>query len=187
MKTEEQDRALIQSLAGVFRRHGYEGASMARLAEATGLQKSSLYHRFPDGKRQMAREVVQHTGAVFQAEVLETLSAPGSPALRLQRASRAIRSFYDKGRMPCVLDSLSLSDSEDPETLTLMRDRLTGWIEAFAALARESGAPRADAKARAMQAVAQIEGGLILARVTGRPAPLEQAITLLPAILGLAR
>ena len=45
------DQELMERLAKVFRNYGYEGASMTVLAKVTGLQKASLYHRFPGGKQ----------------------------------------------------------------------------------------------------------------------------------------
>ena len=52
------DGELIARLSGVFRDVGYEGATLSALAAATGLQKASLYHRYPGGKQQMADEVL---------------------------------------------------------------------------------------------------------------------------------
>ena len=50
------DVELIERLAKVFKDYGYQGASMSIIAKASGLQKASLYHRFPGGKEQMAQE-----------------------------------------------------------------------------------------------------------------------------------
>ena len=52
------DEKLIERLTSVFRIYGYEGASLSRIAEATGLQRASLYHRFPGGKEEMAEAVL---------------------------------------------------------------------------------------------------------------------------------
>src|SRR5687767_6837809 len=53
------DRAdLLPLLAEVFRSHGYEGATLALISQATGLGKGSLYHFFPGGKAQMAADVL---------------------------------------------------------------------------------------------------------------------------------
>jgi len=71
-----EDDDLICKLTDVFRNVGYDGASLAVLADATGLKKASLYHRFPGGKEQMAEEV-------FKAK-------PGSATMCLRR-SRATR------------------------------------------------------------------------------------------------
>ena len=49
---------LIRSLLNIFREYGYEGASLSKISERTGLGKASLYHHFPNGKQQMAQEVL---------------------------------------------------------------------------------------------------------------------------------
>ena len=41
---------LLARLSDTFRRLGYDGASIADIATATGLGKSSLYHYFPAGR-----------------------------------------------------------------------------------------------------------------------------------------
>ncbi|HEX4251546.1 MAG TPA: TetR/AcrR family transcriptional regulator, partial [Pseudonocardia sp.] len=67
-----QDDELLVRLAEVFRRTGFEGASLGALAEAAQLRRASLYHRFPDGKAQMA-EVVLGRVEVLLGEVLEPM------------------------------------------------------------------------------------------------------------------
>src|SRR5687767_7960924 len=64
------DKELLERLTGVFRRHGYDGASLSVIAAATGLQRSSLYHRFPGGKEQMAAEVARALGGHFSSQLL---------------------------------------------------------------------------------------------------------------------
>ena len=53
---------VVDRLTRVFRREGYDGASLARLSEATGLGRSSLYHHFPRGKEDMADAVFEASG-----------------------------------------------------------------------------------------------------------------------------
>ncbi|MDH3644464.1 MAG: TetR/AcrR family transcriptional regulator, partial [Gammaproteobacteria bacterium] len=47
----KQSRATRESLEDqlvtVFKKRGYEGATLNQLADATGLSKASLYHHFP--------------------------------------------------------------------------------------------------------------------------------------------
>ncbi len=51
-------QAIVPELLELFRKSGYDGVNIARISEATGLGKASLYHQFPQGKEQMAREVL---------------------------------------------------------------------------------------------------------------------------------
>jgi TetR/AcrR family transcriptional repressor of lmrAB and yxaGH operons len=72
---------IIPALAEVFREHGYEGASLALLGDATGLGKGSLYHFFPNGKEEMAAAVLD---AIDGGS--ETTSSRCCGALMLARA-----------------------------------------------------------------------------------------------------
>jgi TetR/AcrR family transcriptional repressor of lmrAB and yxaGH operons len=51
-------QTIVPELLELFRKFGYDGVTIARISEATGLGKASLYHHFPQGKEQMAREVL---------------------------------------------------------------------------------------------------------------------------------
>ena len=44
---------VLAALVQTFRQHGYEGASLSMLSQASGLGRSSLYHYFPNGKKEM--------------------------------------------------------------------------------------------------------------------------------------
>ncbi len=63
------------------------------------------------------------------------------------------------------------------------RSSCIAWRDAFAAIAVDSGTNPAEAKERAIQALVDVEGGLVLARVLGDPAPFLQALNRLPAVL----
>ncbi len=166
----------------LFRTDGYDGASLANIAEATGLRKSSLYHRFPGGKAQMAEEVALATAAHFAHEVLAPLSGPGTSRERLTQVVERLDDFYDGGRRSCLLDTLSIGDP-GTEATTGLGLAAEGWIAAFADVARSEGAARAEARRRAEDAVAAIEGALVLARVTGNLRPFTRSLARLPSLL----
>jgi TetR/AcrR family transcriptional regulator, lmrAB and yxaGH operons repressor len=44
------DEAFLARALNLFRTHGFEGVSMKHLAEATGLEKASIYYRYPGEK-----------------------------------------------------------------------------------------------------------------------------------------
>jgi AcrR family transcriptional regulator len=176
------DTDLLDRLGVLFRTDGYDGASLADIAEATGLRKSSLYHRFPGGKAQMAGEVATATAVHFALEVLAPLSGPGTPRERLIQVAERLDQFYEGGRRSCLLDTLSISDpgSEATAGLGLAAD---GWIAAFADLATTDGVEPAEARERAEDAVVAVEGALVLARVTGNRTPFARSLERLPSLL----
>jgi AcrR family transcriptional regulator len=173
---------LAERALEVFRNYGYEGASLSRLAEAAGLEKASLYYRYPGGKKDMVMAVAERVGAWFSENVLEPLQEQGTPAERVKLVARRLRNFYGDGVRPCVLDTLSLTGGPE-ELKAALSDALQQWLAAFAAIARQSGLSRALAERRAQQALINIEGSLVLARVMGDPGVFLRALGGLEALL----
>ena len=83
---------LLPLLAEVFRAHGYEGATLSLIGEATGLGKGSLYHFFPGGKQQMATEVLAEIDGWFEANIFAALRSSRDPARAATRRPRSRRS-----------------------------------------------------------------------------------------------
>jgi AcrR family transcriptional regulator len=180
------DEHLAELAAGTFRTFGYEGASLNRLAAATGLEKASLYYRYPGGKEDILMAAVGQVGRWFEANIVAPLAGDGLLADRLAFVIARMREFYADGSTPCMLDTLSLR-SGNPETdarlHAALRPALEAWLQAFAAFAMEAGLPEEEARSRAEQAVAAIEGGLVLSRVQGESRLFLQALESLPMLL----
>jgi TetR/AcrR family transcriptional regulator, lmrAB and yxaGH operons repressor len=164
---------LIGRLSLVFRERGYEGASLSDLAEAAGLKKGSLYHRFPRGKAQMAEEVLNAALAWYTQNILEPLSGPGSPSERLSAVARHLDAFYQGGRQACLLNMLSASrDSKTPFSHSISA-AFKAVIAAFASLAVEAGINRESAQRRAERTIMLLHGSLVMARGTGSDVPFK--------------
>lgn len=157
---------LLAILTDTFRRLGYDGTSLAALAQATGLGKSSLYHFFPGGKSQMAIEVLEAMAQSLEESLFRPMAAPGSPNEKLRRMLDVVAAFYDNGRKACLLERLTASVDRD-QFQSPLRDLFLRWMKALETLARESGVPPAAARARAEDALVRIEGSLIIAAGTG--------------------
>jgi TetR/AcrR family transcriptional regulator, lmrAB and yxaGH operons repressor len=173
---------LIEKISQVFRRLGYEGATMSRLSAATGLERASLYHRFPGGKDEMVAAAVASGNAWFDEHVLKPLLQPGDPASQVKILCQRLREFYDDGRLPCVLESLSLPAGRE-ELHQGLGSSLDAWQDAFTQLARRSGFSLSVARERAEQAIIEIEGALVLARVRADTGPFLRTIKKLPKLL----
>jgi TetR/AcrR family transcriptional repressor of lmrAB and yxaGH operons len=154
---------IIPALAEIFREHGYEGASLTLIADATGLGKGSLYHFFPGGKEEMAAAVLDAIDGWFHDNVFSPLRDEPDPRLAICRMLDAVDTYFLSGRRICLVGALALGDARD-----LFAERVHGyfaeWTRALAdALARTGRAPAA-AAALAEEAVAGIQGALVLAR-----------------------
>ena len=176
MRAALQPRSqVIANLLRAFRRNGYEGASLSRLSDETGLGRASLYHHFPGGKEDMAHAVVVSAVHDFANVVLAPLQETGTPRQRTVAMASALSSFYDGGKEACILALMTVGESREalvPE----IRKGLEGWIEALTAVVVEAGQPEAVARERAQDAVARIQGALVLARGLGDTTIFERTV-----------
>jgi TetR/AcrR family transcriptional regulator, lmrAB and yxaGH operons repressor len=178
---EEPD--LVAALARVFADVGYEGASLARLAQATGLQKASLYHRFPRGKQQMADEVLAAAGVWLQTQILGVLNGPGTPRERLGRVAENLDSFYKGGRQACLLNMLSSSHIAVGPFAPAIQAAFEALIDGLAGVAAEAGLPAQVARRRAERVVMMLQGSLVMSRGMGTTGPFRSFLDALPAEL----
>ncbi|WP_287128325.1 TetR/AcrR family transcriptional regulator [Candidatus Cyanaurora vandensis] len=166
---------VVARLVPVFRRYGYEGASLAELAKATGLGRSSLYHYFPGGKEDMARAALESLGGWLEQHLLTPLRGPGLPAERLDQAVIALGQLYGNGKEACLLGMLVHGESRHLFQ-TQLRDSFLALITALAALMAETGIAPPMAHRRAEEAVVRIQGALILAGGLGDEAPFQRVL-----------
>lgn len=179
-KIHEDD--LLDRLTEVFQAHGYEGASLSRLSKATGLERASLYHRFPGGKEEMARVVLDRAAGWLVRHVLAPLEEPGRPWQRVARMSELLAEYYGQGRRSCLLDTLSLGGPDSPFR-DRVREAMGKWVEAMASISREAGFSAEEAGRRAEGALVQIQGGLVVARGTGSRGAFLRVLRELPRLL----
>lgn len=179
-KIQEDD--LLDRLTAVFQAHGYEGASLSRLSRATGLERASLYHRFPGGKEEMAQVILDRAAGWLVQHVLAPLGEPGRPEERVARMAERLGEFYHQGRRSCLLDTLSLG-GEDSPFQNRVREAMATWVEAMASISSEAGFPREEALRRAEDALVQIQGGLVVARGTGNREAFLRVLRELPRSL----
>lgn len=174
------DVELLQRLSLVFRDMGFEGATLAMLADATGLQKASLYHRFPEGKEQMAREVLQDAAAWLAENILALLRGPGRPRAKLRALTRRLDEFYSGGQQACLLNMLSSSRMAPGPFSKLIRGVFDAWVSTVSAFLLDAGVPRRVAEQRAERAMILLQGSLVYARGIGSTRPFKEFLKSLP-------
>jgi len=173
------DEVLHAAALTLFRTYGFEGVSLKRLANATGLEKASLYYRYPGGKDEIAMAVVKEVISWFQENVFAPLAGSEPTYKRVSFVADQLRQFYSGGSKACLMDVLSIPGASDDLQLAL-KGAMQAWIDAFAQVAEESGLEAGVARSRAEEAIIHIEGSLILARVLGDTTRFEHVLKLLP-------
>ncbi len=161
-KAEILDRLML-----LFRQQGYDGASLAEIAKVTGLGKSSLYHYFPGGKVEMAREVMAHLSSQL-APALAAVHGPGAPRAKLAAFLLVVESIYDSGRLACLLERLCAS-ADRKKFARPLQSTFGALLAGFEALCVEAGLSRSVSRARAEDAVVRIQGSLVLGAGIDQP------------------
>lgn len=170
---EEQ---LIDRLMSVLQAKGYEGSTLNDLAKATGLQKASLYHRFPDGKREIALAVLSFVNSWVEKNIYGILTNSSlTKEKRLQSVIKNIQNLYDNGQKGCLLgvltieSSVSLFNTEINKTMQL-------WKDGFTAIGMEYGFTKKKAAEKALTTLFFVQGSLIVSRGTESANPFQFAL-----------
>jgi AcrR family transcriptional regulator len=164
------DRAdAVPALAEAFREHGFEGASLAQLSAATGLGKGSLYNFFPGGKEEMAAAVLADVDAWFDGNIFAPLrdAAAGDPGA-IDAMFDAVTAYFRSGRRVCLQGAFALGRERERFAVTIS-GYFGRWIESLAAALRGAGLREPEARSAATEAVAAIQGGIVLSRALGQP------------------
>ena len=160
---------LVPLLAEVFRSHGYEGASLSLLGAATGLGKGSLYHFFPGGKEEMAQAVLEAIDRWFRREVFQSLREAPEPRAGIRDMLAATSRYFHSGRRVCLVGAFALGEAR-----ALYPRQVEGyfaeWVQVLASALRRAGHAPVQARALSEDAVAQIQGALVLARAADEAA-----------------
>ena len=175
---ETRDR-IVRSAAKLFLTRSYQAVGVGDLCAVADVRKGSFYHFFPS-KADLAKAVVDlHAGELERRLAAE---AGGGPADRLRAVADAvtlIQTGFEKrfGRIVgCPFGNLAAELSTTDDSL---REHVAGvftrWEASLAEACRDAAAHGAlregvDPDRLAHLVLAQIQGLILLAKVTGGPA-----------------
>ncbi len=159
---------VVPLLAEVFRAYGYEGASLARITEGTGLGKGSIYNFFPGGKEEMAEAVLANIDNWFRDQVFQPLRDGADAGRGVADMFTAVGRYFLSGRKVCLVGVFALGQERDRFAVKV-RAYFVEWIDALAAALERGGRAPEVARELAEDAVGGIQGALVLARAAGEP------------------
>lgn len=88
----ERRAEILLAAERVFVEHGYEGATIRKIAEEVGLSSTALYMHFAD-KAEILHEICRGAFEALTAANAAILDAPGTPEARLRRMLQAYVDF----------------------------------------------------------------------------------------------
>jgi TetR/AcrR family transcriptional repressor of nem operon len=169
-KGDETRQRIIEEAAAMFNQYGYEGASLARLMEATGLQKGGIYRHFTS-KEELAAEAFDYAWNAARELRIKDLDESAGAIAQLKQL---VANFVGKrGPVPggCPLLNTAV-DSDDGNSV--LRDRvrkaLAEWKARLVRIMKEgiaAGEIRkgVDPEVKATVIIASLEGALMISRL----------------------
>lgn len=175
MRSADQREDLLPRVAEVFRESGYDGTSISRITEKTGLGKGSLYHFFPGGKAEMAAAVLAEVARWFEEHIFTPLyEAHATEAINAMW--HAVRHYFHSGQRICLLGAFALDETRD-RFASRISSYFSRWIDALCDALIRSGQPAETARNHAQDAVLGIQGAIILSRAMNDPSLFDAALT----------
>jgi TetR/AcrR family transcriptional regulator len=134
---DEKRRAILDRSAELFAAHGYDRASMSKIADACGVSKANLYHYYRD-KEEILFDVIRlHLEELLEA--VEAADQPGlSPESRLRSLVAALLEAYrdaDAQHKVQINDLGLLPPDRQNELKAIERDLVRLFADATAGVA----------------------------------------------------
>ena len=167
-KTDARKRALIAA-ERLFREKGYAATGLTEILTASGAPKGSFYFHFPDGKAQLADEVLQRYGARVEAW-LKALAAQAGDAEAFAVAlcdALADEMAAANWRLGCAAQNIANEAAPLEDALATRAGQVfESWL-AVMADALGAGLAPPEARRRAVVLLAGLQGARGLARASG--------------------
>jgi TetR/AcrR family transcriptional regulator, cholesterol catabolism regulator len=115
---------LVRAAAHLFREQGFHGTSVAQIATAAWITKSSLYHHFAS-KQALLAEILTETASRVTPAVEEIASADLPAAERLRAAARrhVVELIHDQDMVACFVEEGRFLATEYRDDFVAARDR----------------------------------------------------------------
>ena len=164
---------LINSIGDVFVSKGYDGATLAHLAHATGLSKASLYHHFPGGKTEMAQVLIRHTIARLHGEAFSYLTLQLDPIERLSLFIDGFADYVHQGRSDCLLAVFNHHGTASEEAISdlqeIIASQFADWHNILSAVYVAAGRKNKRSRREAHDLIAALYGALLNAKIHNAP------------------
>ncbi len=168
---------LLDGARRLLAEKGYAGMELRDVAERGDAPRGSIYHHFPQGKRQLAVEAAELEGTEIRDAIERSLSERGLTATLAMFGEMFRRRVKDHPeRLGCPVAAAALARPEDPALAAAATAAFESWEAPIAAALRDEGVGKADAETFAGLVVSTIEGALVRARAAGDQAPLDSAV-----------
>jgi AcrR family transcriptional regulator len=166
---------ILTAAAELMRHKGFAAVGMKDVVAASGAPIGSLYHHFPGGKTQIAREALVNAGVAY-GMLIPALVAPYDDlgeAIESVFAQAASDMSHTGFANMCPVGSVA---AEVADTVEELRDAtsaiFTGWVDGGTAYFVSRGLQEHTARDVTITIISALEGAFILARTLRDTEPL---------------
>jgi TetR/AcrR family transcriptional repressor of lmrAB and yxaGH operons len=165
---------MVASAAALIGSRGVSATSLSDVLTDSGAPRGSIYHHFPEGKKQLAEDAIRWTSArvlAYQA-AYEGTTARGV----LERFIAMWRGVVltSAGSAGCVVAGVAVDTyAGEAGLIDVVRETFASWVALLTAQLEATGVGTAKARSVATATLAGMEGALILCRAEGGVEPLD--------------
>ncbi|MEW5830866.1 MAG: TetR/AcrR family transcriptional regulator [Chloroflexota bacterium] len=158
---------ILKTASELMEKQGYHATGLNEIIQNSGAPKGSLYYYFPDGKEQIASEMVLQSGRMVAGRILEKTKDQSNAGQAIHAflymvAQRMEETNFYTGSTLTIVAMESVTQSE--RINLACRDAYDLTIGAFREVLSKDGMDAARAGKMAEMIVAAVEGGIILSR-----------------------
>ena len=182
-KSERTRQFIIETTAPIFNTKGYAGTSMSDLTDATRLTKGSIYGNF-ENKEEVALAAFDHNLCIIRQSTATLLAKAQTYHQKLMVYAKVYHSFtrgtFPEGGCPILNTAIEADDTNNQ-----LRDKaakaLLTWKKNLETLIQQGIAAgefktEIDQQQLALSIIALIEGGIMIAKLTGHSSSLNQVL-----------
>jgi AcrR family transcriptional regulator len=177
MSTTTKER-IIDAGTTLFRRQGYAATGVKQIVTEAEAPFSSLYHFFPDGKDQLAAEVIHSSGQMFQ-QLVEFVFDSSPDILTgvhncFAGAAETLRQTDYADACPIATVALEVASTNEP-LRKATADVFENWIKSATERFTAAGVPEQPSRELAISLIGALEGAFLLSRAARSTEPMEIA------------
>jgi AcrR family transcriptional regulator len=172
--TKDSRAKMVRSAAALIGTRGLSGTSFSEVLEHSGAPRGSIYHHFPNGKRQLAEDAIEWTSDQILGHLrgCRATTPPELMACFIDLWRQSV--LASRGTTGCAVAGVAIDIGAYEDVLIgIVRRTFRSWVTELAERLVELELPGDRARTVAFAAVAGMEGALILCRAEGNSRPLE--------------
>lgn len=182
-KSDQTKIFILKNIAPLFNVKGYQGASISDITIATGLTKGSIYGNYAN-KDEVALAVfeynIQKLESLFETQLARQNTAKNKLLVYADVYDGYNRAAFPEGGCP-ILNTAVEADDTHPALKNKAAAALNNWKNNICKIIEEGKLNKeinksTDVEKTALGIIAMIEGGIMIAKLTGK-ASYRQAIT----------